>query len=59
MSVRVFCSCEQCNTFIEKVAQKPSEEEVAWAMVSYLARRHREKTGHTTTAIEKRDDRPN
>ena len=38
---------------MEKTAETPSLEDIAVSMVSYLARRHREKTGHETSKVVK------
>ncbi len=48
---RIACVCADCGKVFEKTAYQPSEVEMGQTMVSYLARRHREKTGHATTPI--------
>jgi hypothetical protein len=54
--MRVICTCQDCGKVIEKRASGTDEDRIAESMVSYLARRHREKTGHKTSAIERRSD---
>lgn len=50
---KVTSKCSDCGKVFEKTAETPSTGEIAEQMVSYLARRHREKTGHTTSPISK------
>lgn len=51
--MRVSSTCQNCGKVIEKTAETPSLEDIAVSMVSYLARRHREKTGHETSEVAK------
>ncbi len=50
------CTCNDCGKVIEKRTDPDATDRIAETMVSYLARRHREKTGHKTSAIEYRPD---
>lgn len=54
--MRVVCTCADCGKVIEKRSTSPDLDRTAETMVSYLARRHREKTGHRTLPIETKPD---
>jgi hypothetical protein len=51
-------TCLVCGQVFEKEAgDVESIDRIAESMVSYLARRHREKTGHTTSPIVRHAER--
>ena len=57
--MRTVSTCNQCGKVFEKQYSEDAggdHDEIAMSMVSYLARRHREKTGHTTSPIQRLSD---
>jgi hypothetical protein len=51
--MRVSSTCQNCGKVFEKPIETPGVEDIAVSMVRYLARRHREKTGHETSEVAK------
>jgi len=57
-AMKVQSRCLVCGKVFEKSDDgSPDPDSIAERMVSYLALRHREKTGHATSPIVKDDDR--